>query len=92
MHYEIRYEDGPAKAAKALQDIRDYLGEEHWARLGELFVQPGATIDGYGNAKKAVQCVRLALCFAGVRGYPVRAYLQAVFALHPMRWDKREEE
>lgn len=92
MHYTISYKDGPDKAAKALQDIREYVGEEHWARLGKLFIQPGETINGYGNAKEAVRMIRLALCFAGVHGYPVRAYLQAVFALHPLRWNKRRDE
>ena len=83
-HYTINYEGiaEPAKTAKALQDFRDYVGEKAWSKLGEAFIQPGATLGGYTNRKSLIQSIRFACAMLGVRGFPERAYLRAIMELH----------
>ena len=71
-HYTIDYgEGGPTfdKDERALADIIDYIGQERFDKVQEeliAYLVQGAT----------EQHFRLALSFAGVRGYPVGAWFR----------------
>lgn len=76
-HYNIDYSllEGDAKRAKALEDIKEFWGEERFNRIVEAL-----------KANEAVTLTRLGLIlsFGGVEGYPVKA-------LHEHVWPDRED-
>lgn len=65
MHYDIDYSGlkGQAKIDKALQDTKDWLGEDKLNKIIEIVKGDMYTLSQF----------RLALSFAGVKGYPVCA-------------------
>lgn len=66
-HYNIDYTEleGKAKRAKALADMRDWLGPRFDTITTILRDEPNAA---------NLEWLRMALSFAGVQGYPVEAY------------------
>jgi hypothetical protein len=75
-HYEISYEEleEPAKHNKALQDIKDWLGEEKFHEVTGLLRADVALRDDYRRFSFLAS-------FAGVRGYPAVAWHNHVFDL-----------
>lgn len=77
MHYDICYShldhDPIAKHNKAIQDIKDYLGEDRFNKLTQCVQNEPEqyTFDQF----------RLAVSFAGIQGYPVRAWYNYVYGL-----------
>jgi len=84
MHYEIRY---PAPAtveqdAKALRDMRAYVGEKAWQSLAGMFFPPALKRGEAETPLEWIRGIRLACSFAGVSGYPVSAYVRAWIAAY----------
>ena len=73
MHYNTSYKDLPLaeKDAKALQDLRDYLGEERFADLTSRI----KSVETPVSYKEFVMLMSL----AGVEGYPVKAYYKFLY-------------
>lgn len=66
MHYERSYKDIKnlhARDTKAIDDIREYLGEERWEIVLDMLIDPKSRIDN----------INMALGFAGVAGFPFHA-------------------
>lgn len=61
----------PEKAAKALADIKFYLGDEHFERAEGLF-RPNAGLD---FESFVFNCS----LFLGIEGYPVRVWYESLF-------------
>lgn len=66
MHNTIDYSKSPAPSFDAVEDIREWLGEERYARL---------IAAGIGNE---LHCRRFALycSFIGIQGFPVKAWYE----------------
>lgn len=78
-HYEIDYStmpEGAEKDAKAVADIREYLGAKPWLALMELAAKETTTI----------QTLHLNLSFCGVQGFPVSAFLRTYRANSFQAW------
>lgn len=91
MHYNRDYSrlEGAAKRQAALEDIRFYLGPEKFDEMSDMFkqYQPPITLDQFA----------FALSFAGIEGYPVRAWHEEIWGapvlnerecLTPDQWEK----
>jgi hypothetical protein len=65
MHNTIDYSKSPAPGFDAVQDIKDWLGPERWAKV-------------YPEFAKITNCAQFALycSLAGIRGFPVRAWYE----------------
>lgn len=65
MHYNINYTNEPNKAAKAVADIIDYLGD---AKYNEIS----------GMISRVTHCGHFAMycSLAGIQGYPVIAWYE----------------
>jgi len=72
-HYTVKYGDleGIPKQAKALADIVDYLGWEKFTELSGVLAEE--------NPRLTLKQLRMALSFAGVQGYPVRAWYAHIY-------------
>ena len=72
-HYTVNYEglDKVTKHNKAIQDIKDYLGEDRFNQITELVRKDSYTLDQF----------RMAVSFAGVQGYPAKAWYNYCFPL-----------
>ena len=72
-HYTVNYEglDDVAKHNKAIADTKDYLGEDRLDKLTGLFREQPYTLDQF--------C--LAASFAGVQGYPAKAWFNYCYPL-----------
>lgn len=71
MHYTKDYTNVPDAEAKAIQDTIDYLGQERFDRISvelKKAISDGATFPW----------VELAVSFAGVRDFPVRAWYNSL--------------
>ena len=66
MHNTIDYSKSPAPQFDAVQDVKDWLGEERYAKLIDA---------GIG---RETNCGRFALycSFAGIKGFPVKAWYE----------------
>lgn len=73
MSYTINYEglDPIAKHNKAICDIKDYLGEDRFAHLVNLFREHPYTLEQF----------QLAASFAGIQGYPAKAWFNYCYPL-----------
>lgn len=75
MHYTISYENlSPLeKHAKAIRDIKDYMGEERYNHLSKLFKTdyPNITVEQF----------QVMVDFAGIRGYPALAWYNQIYGL-----------
>lgn len=71
-HYDIDYSGLTPQQAheKALQDIQDYMGSERYAKLTALLSADKPT---------SLEHFRITASFAGVQGYPVRAWHDAIW-------------
>lgn len=70
MHYLIKY-SGDAKKQQALNDVKEFIGEERFDDLTQRFAesaQPQATLE-------------LMISFAGVQGYPAQAWAEHAISL-----------
>lgn len=74
MHHEIHYKPGPAEDLRAMQDLRDWIGEERWAILGNYALGPHPLHNLFRS-------VRMLCVLSGVSGRPVNAYLRAILSL-----------
>lgn len=74
-HYDISYEglDPIAKHNKAIQDIKDYLGNDRFDIVTESAknMDPPMTLNEF----------TVAMSFAGVQGYPVKAWYNYIYGL-----------
>jgi hypothetical protein len=70
--YEVDYEGMPeeAKKVKALNDCRDYLGDEHFQRL---------VVECRKEARQGVMVFSL----IGIEGYPARALQEYIWGPGP---------
>lgn len=83
MHSIRRYPPGQLGDAMALQDLREWVGEERWRGFYEY------SIWLVFMHKPITNNARLLLCnlpqafdmFAGVSGRPVRAYIRAMWSI-----------
>ena len=76
MHYTVSYEglSSQEKHDKALGDLKEYLGEDRFEQLTrELSRHPDLTLEQF----------EFYASFAGVQGYPVRAWYLHCF---PEKW------
>jgi len=86
MHYDIRYDTSKGRKdvtvdAKALQDLRSYLGELRWEKIGQDIFGRSWNFASYHDRKMFVKGFRFQMAIvAGVSGRPVSAYLRAIFA------------
>lgn len=71
--YTVSYEglDDVTKHNQAIADVKEYLGEDRFSQLTELFRQQPYTLDQFS----------LAVSFAGVQGYPVKAWYNHCYPL-----------
>lgn len=70
-----KYEGSPEERdAKAIEDIRSWLGQESWDTLMQLV----------GNPETTIPQLNFALSFAGVSGYPFHAFCRK-YCLQPYR-------
>lgn len=70
-HYTVSYADlePEAKQAKALADIKDYVGEVRFESITKLFLeQPMVTLEQF----------HLMVSFAGVQGYPAQVWFNEI--------------
>jgi hypothetical protein len=79
MSYVIAYHKGAAEDLRALTDMRDYVGEEKWATLGEMFFGSGVRP---ATPRDWLQTIDFALEFSEVKGRPVRAFKRAFLSAH----------
>lgn len=76
-HYTVDYSnlnnDPIAKHNKAIQDIKEYLGDERFKRITDCMRTdcPNMTLEQF----------TMAASFAGVQGYPVKAWYNYIFGL-----------
>ena len=81
MHYDIHYSTDPADQAatdlKALCDMREYVGEEYWAKLGAIFFNPRSLRPNLHSIMSWLCHIDTAAMFCGVSGRPIRAYKRA---------------
>ena len=73
-HYDIDYSklSGVKRHAKAIQDIKDYIGKDRFKHLTKILVKENLqTLDEY----------KMALSFAGIHGYPCEAWMHHVQAV-----------
>jgi hypothetical protein len=82
MHYNITYLPGPADDLRALNDIRDYLGDFRWAKFWQNLTSHLSPDFRWANLPYSAKrewraAIILALDFVGVRGRPARAYVRA---------------
>lgn len=74
-HYNVSYEglSDIEKHNKAIQDIKDYLGEEKFEQLTKQCKEeyPDLTLEQF----------RMSVSFAGVQGYPVKAWYNYIYPL-----------
>ena len=87
MHYDVRYDTANESRdlvdLRALQDMREWLGEDRWRAIGEAYVQPGAPWPkAYSERKAIVRNIRMGFAIAGVQFRPVTAYIRALWAIH----------
>lgn len=76
-HYTINYSnciDEVAKHNKALADIKDFLGEERFNNLTEMFKVHWSEQPELGH-------FQLMCAFVGVQGYPVKAWYNYIWSL-----------
>lgn len=69
-HYNVDYSSlsGTRKRWKALLDTRDYTGRERYAKLRDIMrTNPEPNLDYW----------HMALSFAGIQGYPVKALYES---------------
>jgi len=73
-HYDISYPNlaPDAKRAQAIQDIKDYIGEEKYNKLTETIHQDFQLPLGIGE-------FRMALLMTGIQGYPVIAWHEVLW-------------
>lgn len=73
MHYTVNYEglDPIAKHNKAIADIKEYLGEDRFETLTEQFK----------NRSPSFEQFELMVSFAGVQGYPAKAWFNYCYGL-----------
>ena len=76
MHNEIKYE-GPNKADKAIEDVREWLGADRFNLLSEY-------IESLSDTPQNRDKVALMISFAGVQGYPVTAMCDKYMGQHPI--------
>ena len=71
-HYYVNYEGmvEPAKSAKALQDIKDYLGVEMFNNVTDAMKE---TIYPFEQFQMTM------MFMAGIEGYPVKAWYEHVY-------------
>ncbi len=74
MHYEIKYDetDSVETQDKAIQDCKDWLGEEQFDKVVNHLRNTEVT--GSRNL------MRLALSFQGIQGYPAEVMLERYWA------------
>lgn len=74
-HYTVDYsnlnDDPIAKHNKAIEDIKEYLGDDRFKTLTEKFKQMSPSLDQF----------ELMVSFAGVQGYPVKAWFNYCYGL-----------
>ena len=84
MHYKISYKDLPQAQAdqKALRDIIDWMGIERFTEVTDEFrkMEP-LDLDHFS----------LLVSFAGVAGYPVRAWYRDIWGQEPSGGEPAEE-
>lgn len=78
MHYDIHYSADKSEDLKALNDLRDYLGQEALSKLWGTLAR--SDLSTYSQRKHLIQSARFAMeMFAGVSGRPVTALIRATF-------------
>jgi hypothetical protein len=72
-HYNVDYSgmDEVAKHNKAIEDIKEYMGEERFTKLTALLKEDSYTLSQF----------EMAVSFAGVQGYPAKAWYNYCFPL-----------
>lgn len=73
MHYEVNYkkfETVSDRDAAAIGDIREFMGDERFARVDQLYRQMEPLL---------LDVFRLQLSFAGIGGYPVEAWHRSLW-------------
>jgi hypothetical protein len=78
MHYTKSYAGMTKKQkdAAAVKDARDWLSGQQWVGMAQYGKECREWLQrprGYRAAKKLLMDWRIALSFAGIQGYPVRA-------------------
>lgn len=65
-HYDVSYAglEGDEKQAKALQDIREYMGDDKFVKV---------CLELRKGGKPEFESFQTACSFGGIQGYPVRA-------------------
>jgi len=73
-HYDISYANlaPDAKRAQAIQDIKDYLGDDRYNELTDLIHQ------NY-QLPPNLEKFRMAVSMSGIRGYPVVAWHEVLW-------------
>lgn len=74
-HYDVDYseiQDPIAKHNKAIEDIKEYMGEERFANLTNTFKE-------YPNL--SLEQFTLYCSIAGVQGYPVKAWYNYCYGI-----------
>lgn len=74
-HYTVDYsnlnDDPISKHNKAIQDIKEYIGDDRFETLTEKFKQMSPSLEQF----------ELMVSFAGVQGYPVKAWYNYIYGL-----------
>jgi hypothetical protein len=73
MHYEVNYKDHKDTTAAdtaALKDICEWMGEERFTRVDDLYRQ---------MLPVSLELFRLQMSFVGVQGYPVEAWHRSLW-------------
>lgn len=70
-HYEVDYSElsGEAKDAKALQDIKDFIGEDKFNKITEE----------NRNETYTFRQFEIGVSFGGISGYPVKAWFKHIW-------------
>lgn len=73
-HYDVDYTglDPIEKHNKAIQDIKEYLGESRFEELTTMFREDEAI---------TLREFQIAVSFAGVQGYPTKAWFNYCYGL-----------
>jgi len=73
-HYDISYPNlaPDAKLAQAIQDIKDYIGDDRYNKLTDLIHQSYQLPLSIGE-------FRMALSMSGIQGYPVLAWHEVLW-------------
>lgn len=71
-HYDVDYSNltPQAKFNRAISDIKDYMGEEHYNKVVSLFKQ---------EQPPPLEVFHMHMSFAGVQGYPVVALYDEIW-------------